>query len=611
MPDSTIQNEQIIQADKDTSVETTSLTDTQKEELGAALADLISNAFVNGGDPFQGFVGLTQQLKAKQDELDIMASDSLPSAILSDYLSDVLLPNSNGDLISNIASNPNVQQVVDNIYNRLNIPLDKVVYSLLKNGIVIAKFQQFSVKSVAKQVVQKAAKESAMTHADNEMTSETGNNKLVQINNRIVSMPANEQTYIRQPGTILPNITIVPDTYTVFPILQYEKCVGYLEITKERSFFDTFNWETEQVSYKDVVIHPVTDYCYVTFGVRTSSKPVQLTILNEDGTQTTYDIATGCSMLENAYTAWKTLSILQDSIVLASLIKNAQIMLVEVEGGTATKQQVEAAKLKLRSLFEGQISMGQNGMKSYLNPQSKPAYIYSFTQNGVGKITANLVGGEYNPGQLYYLTPFVNQFFAAMNAPKQRYGFTEGAGGLDGGGAVEQYTERYKSKVQELKRLLGKFIERCINNVLYSKGLTNLVDEFSSKVHGAYNEASNQEVQLLTSKLSLFTSILEFSGVEDPDKLRKVKSLMIKELVSSPDLVSAIDEMMSDDTGPESQNPESQTPQTDEPLLDTQLTEGSSDQLGLDDTDVELPDTDTTQDSTDIELPEMGDINEE
>ena len=606
MPDSTIQNEQIIQADGGAPAETASLTDTQKEELGAALADLISSAFANGGDPFQGFVGLTQQLKAKQDELDIMAADSLPSAILSDYMSDVLLPNSNGDLISNIASNPSVQQVVDNIYNRLNIPLDKVVYSLLKNGIVIAKFQQFSVKSVAKQVIKKAAKESSMTRADTLMTSETKYDKLVQMNDRIVSVPANEQTYVRQPGTILPNITIIPDTYTVFPILQYEKCIGYLEITKERSFFNTFNWETEQISYKDVIIHPVTDYCYVTFGVRPSSKPLQLTILNEDGTQTTYDIATGCSMLENAYSAWKTLSILQDSIVLASLIKNAQIMLVQVEGGTATKQQVEAAKLKLRSLFEGQISMGQNGMKSYLNPQSKPAYIYSFTQNGVGKISASLVGGEYNPGQLYYLTPFVNQFFSAMNAPKQRYGFTEGAGGLDGGGAVEQYTERFKSKVQELKRLVGKFIERCINNVLYSKGLTNLVDEFSCKVHGAYTEASSQEVQLLTSKLSLFTSILEFSGVEDPDKLRKVKSLMIKELISNPDLVSAIDEMMTPD-----ETPESPTSQTDSPLLDTQLTEGSSDQLGLDSTDVELPDSVDTEDSTDIELPEMKDINEE
>lgn len=606
MPDSTNQNEKILQTDESTPVEKTSLTDTQKEELGAALADLITSAFANNEDPFQGFVGLTQQLKAKQDELDIMAADSLPAAILSDYMSEVLLPNSNGDLISNIASNPNVQQVIDNIYNRLNIPLDKVVYSLLKNGIVIAKFQQFSVKSVAKQVVKKAAKESATTRADGAAIAEIEDNKLVQMNDRIVSMPANEQTYIRQPGTILPNITIIPDTYTVFPILQYEKCVGYLEITKERSFFDTFNWETGQISYKDVIIHPVTDYCYVTFGVRTNSKPIQLTILNEDDTQTTYDIATGCSMLENAYTAWKTLSILQDSIVLASLIKNAQIMLVEVEGGTATKQQVEAAKLKLRSLFEGQISMGQNGMKSYLNPQSKPAYIYSFTQNGVGKITANLVGGEYNPGQLYYLTPFVNQFFAAMNAPKQRYGFTEGAGGLDGGGAVEQYTKRFESKVRELKRLLGQFIERCINNVLYSKGLTNLVDEFSCRVHGAYDEASNQEVQLLTTKLSLFTNILEFSGVEDPDKLKKVKSLMIKELISNPDLVSAIDEMMSDDKKPEPPSPE-----TDDPLLDTQLTEGSSDQLGLDGADIELPDTGDAEDSTDIELPEMGDINEE
>lgn len=560
----------------------------QKEALGVELAEMIIDAYKNGGDPFQGFAGLTEQLKAKQDELDIMAADSLPSAILSDFLADVLLPNSNGDLVSIIANDMNFQSILDDIFARLSFQSqeEKIIYSILKNGVVIGEFEQFNQKSLAKQAANEGKEEKA-EHAATESV-------------------ASEATYVRAPGTILPNLSIINDTYTVFPIVKYGRCIGFLEVKKDKSFFNSYNWETDKVNYSDVVIHPATDYAYVTFGTRKSSKPLQITVEGENGELVAYDVDTGCSMLENAYTAWKTLSILQDSIVLASLIKNAQMMLIEVEGGTASKQQIEAAKLKLRSLFEGQLSMGRNGMKQYLNPQSKPAFIYSFTNKGVGKITANLIGGEYNPGQLYYLNPFVNQFFSAMNAPKQNYGFGGGEGaGMDAGGAVEQYNIRYKSTVARIKRLYGLFIRKCINNVLVSKGLTKLVDNFSVKVYGAYDEVTNTEMQSQQTKLALYESVLTFTQVGDPEKQRKLRSLLLKQVITDPNVTSAIDSILFADAK-DKEDADGEGGDAEQGL-DTQLTDDVGDQLGG---DLGL-DTDAAQDGgldlgAEVELPEMS-----
>ena len=604
---------------KTTSTKSVPASQAKKEALGAELADLLVGALKDGQDPFQGFVGLTNQLKAKQDELDIMAADSLPAAILTDFVSDVLLPNTNGDLVSIVADDANCQSIISNIYQRLALPSEKIVYSIFKNGIAVGEFEQFSQKSVAKQVATSAANEQAAEQAKNgvkaatEILHEQTAGLDEQLNRSIdaaTNKPATETTYVRDPGTIMPNLAILSDTYTVFPILKYERCIGYLEIKKDREFFDTFDWTTEKISYKDVVIHSPLDFCYETFGVSASSKPIQISVEGEDGTVNVYDIAVGHSILEDAYSAWKTLSLLQDSVVLASLIKNAQIMLIQVEGGTASKQQIEAAKMKLRSLFEGQLSMGRQGIKSYLNPQSKPAYIYSFISNGTGKITAELVGGEYNPGQLYYLTPFVNQFFAAMRAPKQNYGFTEGAGGLDGGGAVEQYNQRYKSTVARVKRIFGSFIKKAINNVLLAKGLTRLVDAFEVKVYGAYDEARNAEAQEQQTKLALYESVINFMKVDDPAKDKKLRSLMLKDVITNSKITKMIDEVLADTAPAEGGGADGSL----DDMGDTQLTPDVGGELGGvgGDDMIELPDMGAEGEAPadaggDAELPEMAD----
>lgn len=601
-PETTKNTQPIINAEAVSATE--GLSTAEKEALGRDLAAfLISSIEGTNTDAFQPFVGLTQKLKQKQDELDIMAADSLPAAIITDYISDVLLPNSNGDLISIVADNPAYQTVISNIYGRLQLPLEKIVHTLIKNGICIGEFQQVGATSLASKAV--AANESAKL---TDITDTADFDKIIAAAlESAPEKPASEQTLIRKPGTILPNISVLTDTYTVFPILKYEKCIGYLEVKQAADFFQNFDWESQEINYTDVVVHPVTDYCYETFGVSPSSKPLTLRVTNQDEkTVTTYEVAQGHSILEDAYSAWRTLSLLQDSIVLASLIKNAQIMLVECEAGTATKQQIEAGKLKLRQLFEGQLAMGRQGIKSYLNPQSKPAFIYSFVSNGVGKITANLIGGEYNPGQLYYLTPFVNQFFSAMRAPKQNYGFTEGAGGLDGGGAVEQYTKRYFSTVKRLKRLLGAFIAACIDNILMAKGLTKLVGAYAVKVNGAYDETTNQEIQSLQTKLSLFESVIEFTKVEDPDKQRDLRSVMLKEVITNPQIAKLIDELM---TAPE--KPASDAGDITD-MDDTQLTDDVSAELGVE--SEEAPDIELSleepAESPVQELPEMTEMAE-
>lgn len=487
-----------------------SFSEVMKKVDPVELAKLIDEAVGGGVEKLQTFVDLTQNIKAKNNELAIMASDTLPAAIITSYISDVLEPNNNGDLISIVANNPNSQAVLDTIYQQLAIPAEKVIYNLLVYGIAIAKFDRAKVSSDGN----KAANED-------------------------IKVAVNY-------GKLLPEVEIVQDVSTVFPILKNEKCIGYIEVTKSE-VLNGFNWLTDTVSYEDVVIHSALDYAYVKFGVNKSTKPLQLRIKNKDDQITTYNIDTGCSLLENSYSAWKTLSILQDSVVLASLIKNASTIIIQTEAGNMSDSEIQVAKVKLKSLFEGKLSLGKDGLKSYLSPQAKPNYVYSFTSNGVGAITTETVGGEYNPGQLYYLDPFYNAFFGGMNYPKQQVGFGDSAG-LDGGGAVEEYTKRYLSTVSQFKRLLSTFIRNCENNVLTSRSLPNLINDYDVIVYKAYKDEDQAVIQMQQMQLQVMNDLFNFIEIQDPIQIRNIKLAMIKKTFSDKALIDSIEEAMMKET---------------------------------------------------------------
>lgn len=486
-------------------------TEKLKQVDPAELAKIIDEAVGEEVGKLQTFMDLAKDLKAKQDELDVMARDTLPAAILTAYLSDILEPNNNGDLVSIIAKTPTEQTVLNTIYDQLGIPLDKVAYSLLTRGIAIAKFNRAPVEA----------------------------NDQSKAANEAVKVAVNY-------GELLPEIEIISDTTTVFPIIKHEKCVGFIEVTKNE-VLDNFNWMTDSISYEDVVIHSKLDYAYVKFGVSKSSKPLQLRIKNKEGQIDCYDIDVGCSLLENSYSAWKTLTILQDSIVLASLIKNATTIIIQTEAGNMSDAEIQVAKVKLKSLFEGKLALGKNGLKSYISPQAKPNYVYSFTNGGVGAISAETVGGEYNPGQLYYMDPFVNAFFSGMNYPKQQMGFGESAG-LDGGGAVEEYTKRYLSTVSLFKRLLSQFIKNCINAILMSREMPNLVNNYDAQIYKAYKEEDQSIVQMQQQQLQVMNDLLQFLEIENPIQVRNIKLAMVKKVFSDKTLLETIEEAMMEQT---------------------------------------------------------------
>lgn len=549
-----------------------SFSEVMKKVDPVELAKLIDEAVGGGVEKLQTFVDLTRDIKAKNDELAIMASDTLPAAIITSYISDVLEPNNNGDLISIVANNPNSQAVLDTIYQQLSIPADKVIYNLLVYGIAIAKFDRAKVS-------------------------------------RDGEKPANEDIKVAvNYGQLLPEVEIVQDVSTVFPILRNEKCIGYIEVTKSE-VLEGFNWLTDNISYEDVVIHSPLDYAYVKFGVNKSTKPLQLRIRNKDGNITVYNIDTGCSLLENSYSAWKTLSVLQDSVVLASLIKNASTIIVQTEAGNMSDTEIEVAKVKLKSLFEGKLSLGRDGLKSYISPQAKPNYVYSFTSNGTGAITTETVGGEYNPGQLYYLDPFYNAFFGGMNYPKQQVGFGDSAG-LDGGGAVEEYTKRYLSTVSQFKRLLSAFIRNCENNVLTSRSLPNLINDYDVVVYKAYKDEDQAVIQMQQMQLQVMNDLFTFIEIKDPIQIRNIKLAMVKKTFSDKALIDSIEEAMMKETPDEEEKTPEDISKEEEPTGDDIISDIEDE---TDEISEEIPpeETETTGGEMEELPPMLGTIPEE
>lgn len=483
-----------------------------EDDLMAAISQMSYSEYTR----LQDFITLSQQLKAKQEAIDVMAADSTPSAIGASYVADVLEPNSQGDLVTLVAKDPGNQIIIDNIYRRLNLPLDKIVYSLFKNAIAIGEFAHDGdlVNKVEEiKDKQKSANEGIEKSATEDILVKVHNSKLV------------------------PKINLISDTTRIFPILQYETVVGFIEITLED--YAQFNFANDTISYKDIVIHSAEDYAYVKFGYRTETNPLILKVKLEDGTVVEYTIDQGRSLLESAYPAWQTLSIMKDAVNLARLAYSASSIVVQTEVGNMTEPQIELARNKLKDLFENRLALGKNGMKSYLQPQIKPNYIYAFTNNGKGAITTNTIGGDYNPGVLTDLNYFEDEFFGAMGAVKQHFARTGDGAGLDGGGAVEQYEKRYRSYVSQFKRLLADFIKNCINKVLGSRGLYGLCNEFDVIVNQAYREDDMQMVNLQTSKLSFLQQAIEFMEIDDPRKVKELKLQALKTVVVDKSLMEA------------------------------------------------------------------------
>lgn len=456
------------------------------------------------------FISLSQQLKAKQDAIDIMASDSTPSAIAASYVADTLEPNSQGDLVTLVAKTPGEQMIIDNIYKRLKLPLDEIVYSLFKNAIAIGEFAHESELPEAKSKKSKSATEEVKVMVHN--------------------------------SELAPKLKIVRDTTRVFPIKQFGDIIGFIEVTK--SDFANFNFADDQLSYKDVVIHSPQDYVYCKFGYRPESTPVTLKVKDEEGTVCEYEIDQGRSLLEAAYPAWQTLSIMKDAINLARLAYSAQAIVVQTEVGNMTEPQIELARNKLKDLFENRLTYGQNGAMSYLQPQVKPNYIYSFTNKGNGAITTTTLGGDYNPGVLSDLKYFEDEFFGAMGVVKQHFARTSDSAGLDGGGAVEQYSKRYKSYIYQFKRLLADFIKSSINRVLESRGLFGTYDNFEVQINKAYEEEDLQVTNHQSSKLSFISEAIEFLSLKNEKKVRELKLQALKSIITDKTLMEAMSSAM-------------------------------------------------------------------
>lgn len=541
----------------------------QEDDLMAAISQLSYSEYTR----LQDFITLSQQLKAKQDAIDIMASDSTPSAIGASYVADTLEPNSQGDLVTLVAKEPSEQIIIDSIYKKLKLPLDKIVYSLFKNAIVLGEF---------------AHEGDLVNKAEDIKSSKSANESAGK------EKTANEDILVKVHNSKLaPKVNILSDTTRVFPILQYETVVGFIEITLED--YTNFNFAVDMISYKDIVIHSAEDYVYTKFGFRTESRPLQLKVKMADGTVVEYTIDQGRSLLEAAYPAWQTLSIMKDAINLARLAYSASSVVVQTEVGNATEPQIELARNKLKDLFENRLAYGKNGAKSYLQPQIKPNYIYSFTNNGKGAISTSTIGGDYNPGVLTDLNYFEDEFFGAMGAVKQHYARTGDGAGLDGGGAVEQYEKRYRSYVAQFKRLLAEFIKECINKVLASRNLFGICDNFEVVVNQAYREDDMQMVNLQTTKLSFLQQALEFLELDDPGKTKELKLQALKTVITDRSLMEALSNAVME----EGKTPPEETVEDDSDLGDStpDMSTGGGGSGGLmDEINSIGPDIDTGED---------------
>lgn len=146
-----------------------------------------------------------------------------------------------------------------------------------------------------------------------------------------------------------------------------------------------------------------------------------------DENQNEYKIRYGTSYLETVRDAWRIVDLIENIILAVRFGISNFYRIFEIEVGGASK--AETAKIvrefKQRLHSVDALNVKENTLYSVRKPVPYNKNIYTPVRDGKGRVSAQLVGGDFDIGQLLDLEYFRNKLFAAMRIPKAFLGFEE------------------------------------------------------------------------------------------------------------------------------------------------------------------------------------------
>lgn len=393
-----------------------------------------------------------------------LARDSQVSTALSYYATDATTPNSSGKIIWAVPKDKRHRAAAD---------------------VINACFDRWNINQYVRDHILELATIGNLYIPTTDMYREASSSSYVQVGLDINTIPNDSYD-------IVPSYKIPPEDIIHL----------YMQGNPEGYIFQPTEGRSECVLYPEAsVIHFSLGGLLGTYTFDTTDK---------DGNVKTYDIKFAQPLLEQAVTPTQTLGLLEDAILLNSLIRTVRF--ISVECGTMDEDEINATLQELKANIEQQLSIntGTGDTQSFVNPQSPNNLIYLPKINGQSPVEiTDLNLAETTDTDSKLLDYYQDKKLSVLGIPKEALNFSSSEG-LGGAGAVmSQRSALYANSLQRLETAYISGWTDAMNKYFTARNMTGFVNQFTLEMQPIITQMSTVASERRDSAISQATALIE------------------------------------------------------------------------------------------------------
>jgi len=499
----------------------------------------------------QSFTQLSQRRDILYQMLDSMCEDAIIAAIVRNYAEDATEANDQGKIVWVESSDANCAKMVSFLLDTINV--DK---SILKWMVKLCKYGDIYLR-----LYRESDHEDPLFKNDDREEEQDQFNAFVELHKEELNKKKknlNEDIKVKAYSVndhYSHYVELVPNPAEIFELSKFGKTQGYIQASISTSTFKDDNpILANQMRYgfkkSDVIIHEATDYVHACLEYDSGRIPEEVNIFLDDKEDSdkvaNYTVKRGKSILYDAYPSWRVLSLLENSLMLNRVTKSQLIKLITVDVGSMPKETSQPLMVRLKNMLEQKTALNVGKyFQEYTNPGPIDNNVYWTTKNGVGTISIQNIGGEYDPKSLADIEYFRDRMFGALSVLKQYYGFTEDGAGFNGGQSLSIISARYAKTVKAMQNAMIQAITDMVNLMLIDKELDEYVNQFQIRMLPPITQEELDRRENLSNRLAVIQdTVTLLDGIEDPViKLNIVKALLSTAMVDD-EVISLIQEQI-------------------------------------------------------------------
>lgn len=428
-------------------------------------------------------------IKTQIDTMRALARDSQISTALSYYATDSTTTNSNGQIIWAVPIDKNKREAAD---------------------VINSCFKRWDINSYARDHILELATIGNLYIPTTDLyrydSNDVDSKRIVLDNNTIVN-----NTY-----DIIPSYKVPPED--VIHLYLKGEAQGYVREPKDSNL---------------TYIYPESSIIHFSLGGLLGDYTISAT--DKDGNEDEYDIKFAQPMLEQAVTPTQTLSLLEDALLLNSLIRTVRF--ISVECGDMDEDEVRATLNEIKSMIEQQLSINTSSgdIQSFVNPQSPNNLIYLPMVGGQAPINiTDLNLAETTDSDSKLLDHYETKKLSVLGVPKEALNFSSSEG-LGGAGAVmSQRSALYANGLQRLQTAYISGWTDGMNKYFLAKGMSGFVNQFKLEMNPIITQMStiaSERRDSALSQASQVVDLLKSLGVESEISYEQAIQEILKEVL--------------------------------------------------------------------------------